>query len=345
MRYDVIIIGGGQAGLAMGYHLAPRGFNFLILDAGLRTGDVWRERWDSLTLFTPARYSALPGLKFPTDPDHLPGKEEVANYLEVYAQRFSLPIVHGQRVVRLEHVSEWRGFRIQTTTSCYEADEVVVATGPFHSPLIPSFSTALPSHVVQLHSSNYRNSAQLPGGEVLVVGGGNSGVQIATELAGTRRTWLSVGEALPTLPERLMRRSVFWWLENTGVMNVTVQSRLGQRMSQREFLIGTSTRASARDHDVRVVGRADGAEGGLVFTRDGMVIEPAAVIWSTGFRQDYSWIAAQIADDNGRVIQTRGVSPIRGLYFLGLPWMHTRGSALLGWVGRDAEHLAGRIAS
>lgn len=342
-RYDVIIIGGGQAGLAMGYELARRNLSFVILDAGARTGDVWRKRWDSLTLFTPARYSALPGLAFPADPDHMPRKDEVADYLEQYARHMSLPIRHGENVTRLEHVSEWKGFIVHTTANSYEADQVVVATGPFHNPAVPEFGRALGAGVMQVHSSNYRNPAHLPDGDVLVVGSGNSGVQIAAELARTRRTWLSVGENLPTLPDRVLRRSVFWWLEHTGAMNVSVKSRLGRRASQREFLIGRSVQQTKREDGVRVVGRARGVEGNVVFTNDGAAIEVAAVVWATGFRQDYGWIAAPAVDEQGRALHQRGISPVRGLFFLGLPWLHTRGSALLGWVGQDAGWLASQL--
>lgn len=339
-RHDVVVIGGGQAGLAMAHFLAQRGLSFVVLDAGQRTGDTWRSRWDSLTLFTPARYSGLPGLTFPAEPDHLPHKDEVARYLERYAQRFSLPILHGQEVVRLYRISEWRGFAIETTTTRFEADYVVVATGPFHTPFIPQIGNAIGRSVVQMHSSQYRSPDQLPGGDVIVVGGGNSGVQIAAELAQTRRTWLSVGDKLPTLPGRVMKRSVFWWLDTFGMMDVSVQSRLGKRASQREFLIGKSIKMAQQEAGVRVTGRATGAEGNVVFTSDGAAIEANTVIWATGFRPDFNWIHADVFCNDGRPLQRRGVTAVPGLYFLGLPWQHTRGSALIGWVGRDAEYLA-----
>jgi putative flavoprotein involved in K+ transport len=342
-HYDVVIVGGGQAGLAMGYHLARHGRDFVILDAAQRTGEAWRKRWDSLTLFTPARYSALPGLRFPAEPEHLPRKDEVADYLERYAERFTLPIRHGERVTRLEHVSEWRGFHIETEQQRYEADQVVIATGPFQRPFIPAIAGSLSEHVVQLHSSSYRSPAQLPDGDVIVVGGGNSGVQIAAELASTRRTWLSIGDKVATLPDRFMGRNVFWWLETLGAMNINVQSRLGQRASRRDFLIGKSAQASALLHGIRLTGRVSAASDNVLFTSSGDTIEVAAVVWATGFRSDYRWIRPPVLSDNGQPIHTRGVSPVNGLSFLGLPWQHTRGSALLGWVGRDAEFLARHI--
>lgn len=342
-NYDVIIIGGGQAGLAMGQQLAKHGLDFVILDAGPRTGGVWRNRWDSLQLFTPARYSALPGLRFPAEPEHMPGKDEVADYLESYAQRFSLPILHTQKVVRLWRISEWRGFGVETESSCYVADQVVVATGPFQTPIIPALANSIDGTVVQMHSSTYRSPAQLPAGDVLVVGAGNSGVQIASEIAKTHRTWLSVGEALRTFPEHFMRRSIFWWLDTFGAMDVSIQSRVGRRASRRDVLIGRSLKQAQQQDGVLLTGRTKGAEGSIIFTDDGAVIEPTTVIWATGFRQDFSWVDVSVLDESGRPIHERGVTSVNGLYFLGLQWQHTRGSALLGWVGRDAHYLAQRI--
>ena len=344
-QYDVIVIGGGQAGLAMGYELARRGFDFLILDGADRTGASWRNRWESLTLFTPARYSALPGLAFPAEPEHLPVKDEVADYLERYAQHFSLPIRHSEHVVSVAQLPGHNAFAVTTERNCYLADRVVVATGPFHKAIVPKLSAALPDYVVQLHSSQYRSPDQLPSGDVLVVGGGNSGVQIASELARTRRTWLSLSEPLPALPHYFLGRSIFWWLDTLGGMSVSANTRLGRRASEREFIIGKSAAACARDEGVRLLGRTEGAEGGMVFTRDGAVVEPAAIIWATGFTQDFSFVQAPVLDANGRALHRRGITSISGLYFLGLPWQHTRGSALIGWVGRDAEFLARRMAA
>jgi putative flavoprotein involved in K+ transport len=343
-QYDVIVIGGGQAGLAMGYELARRGFDFLILDGAERTGASWRNRWESLTLFTPARYSALPGLAFPAEPEHLPAKDEVADYLERYATHLSLPIRHSESVVSVTQLVAYNAFVVTTERNCYLADQVVVATGPFQKPVVPKLSAALPSDV-QVHSSQYRSPDQLPAGDVLVVGGGNSGVQIASELARTRRTWLSISETLPTLPQQFLGRSIFWWLDTLGGMSVSVDSRLGKRAREREVLIGKSAAACASDDGVRLLGRTEGVEGGMVFTRGGGVVEPSAIVWATGFTQDFSFVQAPVLDPDGRALHQRGVTSVRGLYFLGLPWQHTRGSALIGWVGRDASFLAQRIAS
>jgi len=343
-RYDVVVIGGGQAGLAMGHFLARQGRRFAILDASPRVGHAWRTRWDSLTLFTPARYSALPGLAFPGDPEHYPGKDEIAEYLEWYVAAFDLPVRLGERVLALRPSAGGAGFEIETATARYGADQVVVATGPFQLPFVPGIGRGLASHVVQLHSSEYRNPDQLPPGDVLVVGGGNSGVQIAAELAATRRTTLSVGTRLPRLPERFLGRSLFWWLEKAGVMDVTAGSRLGRRMSRKDVLIGDSPEILARERGVRVMSGVERCDGDRVRTRDGKEVRVDVVVWATGFRSDYRWIEAPVLDDSGVPIHRRGVTSTPGLYFLGLPWLHTRGSALIGWVGRDAAYLAERIA-
>jgi putative flavoprotein involved in K+ transport len=338
MQTEVIVIGGGQAGLAMGYRLAQRGIGFVILDAAQHVGDAWRTRWDSLRLFTPARYSSLPGMPFPGDPDRYPGKDEVAEYLEAYATRFALPVRTGERVLALQRGPE--GWIAATATTRYEAPQVVVATGPFQRPAIPGLSRGLPAEVVQIHSASYRNPAQLPTGDVLVVGAGNSGVQIAEELALTHRVHLAVGERMPRLPQRVMGKNLFWWLEKTGVMDVSVDSLLGRRMSRTDTLIGKSPRML---RSVCLHGRAMEVQGDAVLTADGGHVSPTSVVWATGFRPHFGWIEAPVLDGRGAPVHRRGVTSAPGLYFLGLSWLYTRGSALIGWVGRDAEHLAPKV--
>ena len=342
-RYDTIVIGGGQAGLAMGWHLARRGRDFLILDAAPRVGDAWRSRWDSLTLFTPARYDALPGMAFPAEPDHLPGKDEAADYVERYAYVFGLPVRTGEPVLAVRRVADGSGFEVVSARATYHAGRVVVATGPFQKPALSRAAQRLAPDVVQLHSSAYRGPGALPSGPVLVVGGGNSGLQIAAELAQSRPTWLAVGTRLPRLPARVLGRSVFAWLEGSGAMRVSVDTALGRRMSARDFLIGGSLREVAA-RGVRLAGRVVDAHGSRVTTADGQDVEPAAVVWATGFAPDYRYLDLPVLDGAGRPVHRRGVTAVPGLYLLGLPWQHTRGSALLGWVGRDAAWLAERIA-
>ncbi|MET0399585.1 MAG: NAD(P)/FAD-dependent oxidoreductase [Longimicrobiaceae bacterium] len=342
-RVEVVVIGGGQAGLAMGHHLMRQGTEFLILDAAPRPGDAWRTRWDSLTLFTPARYSALPEMPFPGEPESYPTKDAVADYLEAYAARFDLPVRSGRRAASLRQTGD--GFVIEAGGDRYEAGQVVVATGPFQAPFVPEIASGLAPEVVQLHSAEYRNPAQLPPGDVLVVGGGNSGVQIAEELSRTHRVHLSVGERLPRLPERLLGRSIFGWLDAAGLLDVTVDSRLGRRMSRTETLIGKSPGMLRRSHGVELAGRAVAARGDRVTMAGGTSTRVEGVVWATGFRAEYGWIQAPVLGARGAPVQRRGVMQVPGLYFLGLPWMHTRGSALIGWVGRDAAYLADRIAA
>ena len=337
-RLDAVIVGAGQAGLAMGRELAHAGRRFVIVDGSERVGDSWRSRWSSLRLFTPARYSGLPGLPFPAEPEHMPGKDEVADYLESYARHFALP-VYLDECVHTVRTCLAGGFIVATSTHVWETENVIVATGPFQSPAVPRMAQAL--QVPSLHSSEYREPSALPAGPVLVVGGGNSGVQIAAELAADRTTWLSVGERLPRLPERVLGRSVFWWLERTGALDVAVDSKLGRRMRSKDTLIGKSVQDAARA-GVRVTGRTMRANRNVVLTADAR-LEVSAVIWATGFRSDYHWLRVPVLDREGRPVQRRGATHVPGLWFLGLPWQHTRGSSLLGWVGRDAAWIAARI--
>jgi putative flavoprotein involved in K+ transport len=342
-QYDVIVIGAGQAGLAMGYYLAQQGRKFLIIDGGTRVGDTWRKRWDSLKLFTPAGYSNLPGFRFPAEANHYPTAVEVADYLEEYAAHFDLPVRMGEPVLRLARIAGDCGYIVQTVLDQYVADQVVVATGPFQRPFVPSIAADLASDVLQLHSSEYRRPEQIFHGDVVVVGGGNSGVQIAAELATYHKTHLSIGKSQIHMPDRFLGRSIFSWLEKTGVMNVPVTSRIGRRASQKEYLVGESYRRVSRTFGVELAGRTLSASGDRLMTEQGKSIKLSTVIWATGYRSDYSWIDVPVFNLDGRPEHHRGVTQSPGLYFLGLAWMHTRGSALLGWVGRDAQYLAQRI--
>ncbi len=339
-RYEVIVVGGGQAGLAIGYFLARQGRRFTILEAADAPAAAWRARWDSLRLFTPARYSSLPGLPFPGDPDSYPRRDEVAAYLTDYARHFDLPVALGTRVRSIRRANH--GYVVESDGATYEADQVVVATGPFQEPLIPSVAGRLDPGLVQLHSSSYRSPRDVPAGPVLVVGGGNTGFQIAAELAGTHEVHLSIGSRQTPLPQRLLGRDLFRYLEATGLMGKTVASRIGQRMKERDTLIGSSPR-SIRRQGVKLHPRATEAAGSEIAFADGTRLAPASVIWATGFRTDHSWIDAPVFDDGGQVAHERGVTASPGLYLLGQQWQHTRGSALLGWVKDDAEHIAGRI--
>jgi putative flavoprotein involved in K+ transport len=341
---DVLVIGGGQAGLALGYHLGRTGLRFQIVDIGARTGDAWRSRWDSLQLFTPARYSNLPGLPFPASPDTYPGKDDVGNYLELYATQFQLPVTSGVSVTSL--TTSAGGYTAKAGVETLDARQVVVATGPFQVPFVPPIAENLDPAVRQFHSTDYRRPQDVPPGRVLVVGAANSGCQIAQELSGTHSVELSTGQRIPTIPQRPLGRDVWWWASHVRLDKVSVDSKLGGRLAGRDQRIGASPRQLARHHGIRIRPRAITASGRTVTFAGGAASEFDAVIWATGYATDHSWIDVPAAkDERGRIRHMRGVTTSPGLYVLGLTWQHTRGSALLGWVGADAAFLTEQITA
>jgi putative flavoprotein involved in K+ transport len=342
-RRDVVVVGGGQAGLAMGYLLSREGRSVTILDAADTPAAAWRGRWNSLRLFTPVRYDSLPGRAFPGRPDTYPGRDDVVAYLTGYARDFELPVELDSPVRAVRAVDD--GYVVELDESTYEADQVVIATGPFQIPRVPQMDARLSPDIARLHSSAYRGPEDVPAGSVLVVGGGNTGFQIAQELSGTHEVHLSVGSRQTPLPQRILGRDLFRFLEATGLMGKTVTSRLGQRMQHRDALIGSSPRSARRRHGIQLRGRTVDASGTEVRFDDDSRLAPDAVIWATGFSLDHSFVHVPVFGDDGRLVHRRGVTSAAGLYFLGLPWQHTRGSALLGWVKDDAEHLAARIAT
>jgi putative flavoprotein involved in K+ transport len=340
-RYETIVIGGGQAGLATGYHLAERDADFVVLDADARVGDGWRRRWDSLRLFTPAKYSGLPGMRFPAPPDHLPDKDEVADYLERYAERFDLPVRPNSRV----HAVSFDGERyvVRAGSAVFEADNIIVATGPFQRPRIPALGARLSPDMHQLHSSRYRSPFDLPQGPALVVGVGNSGAQIAMELARFRDVWLA-GRETGALPRAILGRDIYDWIW-PALTRLSVDTTLGRRLRERtrrgDPLVGISPRAIAAS-GVRRVGRVAEARGGLPVC-DGTTIEPRVIVWCTGFEPDYSWIDLPVFDEKGVPRHRRGVvEDAPGLFFVGLRFQYRLTSALLGGVGADAAFIAER---
>jgi putative flavoprotein involved in K+ transport len=341
-HYDVVVVGAGQAGLAIGHFLARQGLRFVILERAGQIAPAWRERWDSLTLFTPRRYSALPGLPFPGDPDSYPTRDEVIAYLERYAGNFELPIELKSEVKRLERREG--GFILGLDDRTITADQVVVATGPFQTPYVPKLADRLEPGVVQTHATGYLRPDELPPGTALVVGGGNTGFQIAKELSATHKVMLSVGSRQTPLPQRLLGRDLFWWLTKARILDKSVESRLGRKLSTRETLIGSSRRELNKRYGVELKPRAVDSDGHTVRFEDGSELEVDVVIWATGYRPDYAWIDAPVFDADGRLRHRRGVTDVSGLYFLGLTWQQTRGSALIGWVKDDAEFITGRIA-
>ena len=252
-----------------------------------------------------------------------------------------LPVQLSTAVQSLERANG--RLRLETSTATIEADQVVVATGPFQTPFVPGLADRLAPEVFQTHSVGYRRPQDVPEGTILVVGGGNTGFQIAEELARTRSVHLSIGSRQTPLPQRILGRDLFWWLTTTRLLRLTVESRLGHRLRHRDTLIGSSPRRIRRQ-GVVLRPRAVDADARRVSFEDGSGLEVDGVIWATGYRPDYSWIRLPVFDEAGRLQHRRGVTDVPGLYFLGLTWQHTRGSALLGWVREDAEHIAGRMA-
>ncbi|MBV8712146.1 MAG: NAD(P)-binding domain-containing protein, partial [Solirubrobacterales bacterium] len=232
--HEVIVVGGGQAGLAIGYFLAEQGRDFVILDAAAEPAAAWRGRWDSLKLFTPARYSSLPGLPFPGDPDGYPSRDDVAAYLSEYARRFALPVELRSRVTAVRQ-AEGR-YLVQLEDRSYTAAQVVVATGPFQVPFVPPIARGLDHELVQLHSTEYRAPGDVPDGRVLVVGGGNTGFQIAEELSASREVHLAIGSRQKPLRQRILGRDLFWYLDKTGLMHKSTNTRIGRRLEGKDTL-------------------------------------------------------------------------------------------------------------
>ena len=340
--HNTIVIGAGQAGLALGYFLQRQARDFLIVEASDAPGAAWLDRWDSLKLFTPARFSGLPGLAFPGEPDGHRSRDEVASYLRSYAKHFELPLATGNVVVELQQTAE--GYLARTATGAFEARQVVIATGPFQKAYVPDWASKLGSEVHQVHAIQYRTPEEIPPGRALIVGGGNTGYQIAEELAASHEVHLSVGSRQKPLPQRVLGRDVFWYLDKAGVMAKSVDTRLGNRLQGRDTLIGSSPRA-IRKKGVTIHARALSAQGASVEFEDGEQLPVDAVVWATGYRTDFSWVKAPVLGKNGAPVHHRGVTDAPGLYFLGLSWMYTRGSALIGWVKDDAKFIAEQIDS
>src|SRR5918993_246817 len=315
-----LIVGAGQAGLTVGHNLRERGLPFQIVDAADEIGAVWRRRWDSLRLFTAAQYDSLPGMDFPAAQDTYPGKDEVADFLQAYAAEFELPVKLHARVTSL--CKEDGGYLAETDDAEFRAKNVVVATGPFQVPRMPAIADGLAPEILQMHSVDYRSPGAIEDGPVLVVGGGNTGFQIAKELSAGHQVHLAIGSRQTPLPQRLFGRDLFWFLEVTGLIRKSLETRIGQRLSGRETLIGSSPRAMRRRYGVTLHGRAMNAAGSTVSFEDGTSVDPTTVIWATGFKPDYSWIEVPVIGKDGRPRHERGVTDSPGLYFLGLSWQY-----------------------
>lgn len=347
---ETVVIGGGQTGLTVGYHLAKRDQSFVILDANERIGDSWRQRWDSLRLFTPARFNGLPGWPFPARPWSFPTKDEMADYLQSYAARCDFPIQSGFRVERLSKAAD--RYILASGDERIEADNVVVAMASYQRPIVPDFAAELDPDIRQLHSAEYRNPAQLRQGGVLVVGAGNSGADIALDVAGRHPTWLS-GRDVGHVPVRLegpaARLLVRLLLRLLFHRVLTVRTPLGRIVRSRVLSRGGPLiRVTPRDIFSAGIERAPrvvGVSNGLPLLADHRVLKVANVVWCTGFRPDFAWIDLPGFDSHDPW-RHRGIIPGQpGLYFVGLLFLYAMSSSMIHGVGRDAEYVAQLIAA
>jgi putative flavoprotein involved in K+ transport len=345
--FDTIIIGGGQAGLAAGYYLTKRGEHFVILDEHMHTGATWRNRWDSLRLFTPSQNNSLPGIKFPKPDFYFPTKDEAADFLEAYARHFTLPVWYGRKVDELRRNE--KGYHLTAGELNLHTRNVIVATGSFHIPHIPSHARDLDHGVFQIHSVNYRNPKDVPAQNVVVVGAGNSGAEIALELAKSgRKVWLS-GRDVGTIPAEKLGRILggrpYWWFLRRVM---TIKTPLGRRMKANVLLHGNplvrTRREEVAEAGVEFIPRLTGAMDGKPQLEDGRTLPAEGIVWATGFRPDYHWINLPVFDESGRPRHERGVVPeAPGLYFVGLHFQTGLTSSLLGGVGEDARYIVSQI--
>jgi putative flavoprotein involved in K+ transport len=348
--FDTIVIGGGQAGLSVGYYLKKQGRPFVILDANERIGGSWRTRtWTSLRLFTPARYDGLPGWAFPASGWSYPTARETADYLEAYAERFDLPVRTQMTVDRLS--KDGGRYVVRCGEHRFEADHVVVATGFYGTPAVPEFAAALDPRIVQMHSSAYRDPSQLRPGGVLLVGAGNSGADIGMEVSRTHRTWLS-GRDKGQVPVRIESRKArlvlpILWFVASHIL--TVKTPIGRKVRPHVLSEGAPLiRVKSEDlvaAGVERVPKTVAVRDGLPALEDGRVLDVANVIWCTGFRQDFSWIHVPVFGEASEPVHERGVASEPGLYFLGLDFLYSFTSENVGGVRRDARHVARHIAS
>jgi putative flavoprotein involved in K+ transport len=353
-RHEVVVIGGGQAGLAAGYHLAQRGVEFVILEASARVGDVWRDRYDSLLLYSPARYDALPGYAFPLARNAFPTGRQMADYLEAYVEHHRLPVQTAVRVDSLRAAPDGNGYVIAAGARTYSASQVIVATGAFQRPHVPELAGQLDPSIRQLHSADYRNPGQLADGPVLVVGVSHSGADLAHELATAGHRTILSGKAHGQLPFSVdsrrgmlalpIMRFVAWNL-------LTLSTPIGRKMAPK-VRKGGGPLLRIRRGDLERAGvewleaRTTGVRDGRPMLDDGTVLDVANVIWCTGFRPDYGWIDLPIIGEDGWPTQHRGVvDSAPGLYVLGIPFLYSFTSMLVVGAGRDAGHVVDRVAA
>lgn len=342
-RVDVLVVGGGQAGLGTGYRLREAGVEFVIVDDRARTGDVWRTRWRSLVLFTPRRFAALPGLPLPRSTSYYPTREQLADYLEQYAAEHALPVVHGTRVTAITR--DGHAFVAETSRGTVRARAVVIATGPFQYPRIPRVGAGLDTSVAQLHSSAYDCADDLPHGSIAVVGGGNSAAQLAVELADSepaRRVTMVAPQQPWFIPERILGLTVYWPLRLLGILNSPAESRISRYIHSRgDGILGTEAKRAVRAGRLALrTSRVVDARARSLVLADGSTLEVDAVLWATGFRTHYPFVQVEGAlTEHGAPLHEGGISPVRGLYWIGLPWQRRLDSSILHGIAADSADL------
>ncbi|WCO00455.1 flavin-containing monooxygenase [Psychroserpens ponticola] len=340
---DFIIIGAGQAGLSMAYHLTQLKKDFIIVDANSETGAPWLKRWDSLKLFTPTEFNHLPGMDFPKEKGYYPDKYEVASYLKSYVEKFKIPITFNQKITGLKKEDDY--FVLKSKSETFKAKNVVAATGPFHKPFTPSFHTKISKDVIQIHSEHYKNPEQLQDGDTLVVGAGDSGVQILNEISNTnRKVYFSGDTNITSIPQEILGKTLWWWFKKIGFLSVSKFSYIGKKLSKGgQPIIGTDVKSLLKKENVICVGRTLDANNTELHFEEGVFKNIKNIVWATGFKPNFEWIKGVTLNDYKYPKNYRGVSNLEGLYFLGLPWLYTRGSATLGGVKKDAKFLSNYI--
>ncbi len=340
LMVDVLIIGAGQAGLGTARALLKKGVGCIAYERHNRVGDSWRERYDSLVLFSPRCLDNLPDLAMSGDPDGYPTKDEIADYLELYSQTFALPIVTGEGIVHLENKNGLFVARTERGT-LVEAKAVIVAAGAFQKPKIPDLAHRLAGNVIQFDAAGYRRPDQLPLGRVAVIGGGATGRQLAVEIVASHKVWLSTGRLQFIVPQRIAGRDVIWWFNHLGALRADKASLFGRLVRLRDAYPGWNLRSRAlKRAGIHVVKRIVYADGDRLQFADGATGIFRTIIWATGYEDDTSWLVVPGATDvYGRILEDRGISPVPGLFYVGRSWQNNRASALLCGVGDEADAI------
>ncbi|HEY8520024.1 MAG TPA: NAD(P)/FAD-dependent oxidoreductase [Gammaproteobacteria bacterium] len=343
MSVDVLVVGGGQAGLAAARALGAAELDCRVYERRPRIGDCWRARFDSLVLFTSRAVSALPDLPHDGDGCGFPTKDEMGDYLERYAGHFRLPIVTGNGIERLRRegplfaAATDRGERVL-------ARAVVITTGTFQRPSVPSFAGRLAAAVQQLDAQSYRNPSSVAGANVVVVGDGATGRQIARELAGERRVVLAMGRHRNFGPQRILGRDTTWWALRAGLLAAEEASIRGRLVRKLDATPGLHLRPAALLHaGVELAPRCVAADGDVLAFADGSRRRCDAVIWTLGYRDDTSWVDIPGAVGADTFVHERGAAPVAGLFYVGREWQTCRASGLICGVGRDAASIATRV--